>query len=92
MSTEEDLQRLQEALSDFVGSFELVFDNDWEFTCLALQNPEHLIDHNGTFLNPRVDDESNNWGNRGSLLSSYRHLLSAMEQCGISVERPWLSD
>lgn len=34
----------------------------------------HTISPDGTFLNPNVDDESEDWGFRGELLSEYRKL------------------
>ena len=71
------------ALRDFVSRFELVFDRDWEMTLCCLQDPEHLIAEEGTFIEPLVKDEGNNWGNRGSLLAAYRHLVTCMEGCNI---------
>ena len=38
----------------------------------------HMIEREGTFLNPRVDDETEDWGNRGRLLSLYRKLKATM--------------
>lgn len=69
------LEELQNALTEFVESFELVFRDDWEFTEAALKSGYHI---NGTFLTPNVDDEFNNWGNRGGLLMRYRALLKIM--------------
>ena len=34
----------------------------------------HAISPNGTFLNPEVDDETEDWGHRSELLSAYRAL------------------
>jgi hypothetical protein len=34
----------------------------------------YRISPNGTFLNPKVDDEIEDWGYRGSLLREYRAL------------------
>lgn len=64
------------ALRRFLDSFELVFgETDWPVTLANLQDDaRYLIHQNGTFLEPGVDDESNNWANRGSLLSAYRRL------------------
>lgn len=42
-----------------------------------------LIKDSGTFLQPDVSDESNNWGNRGSLLAAYRHLVEVLEKSNI---------
>lgn len=66
------------ALDDFLRCFEAVFgDADWPVTLDNMQS-EFLIHPNGTFLEPGVADESNNWHNRGSLLASYRRLLATM--------------
>lgn len=69
------------ALMSFWYSFEAVFgEADWPTTLDNLQDyAKYLIDPNGTFLEPCVDDESNNWWNRGSLLSSYRRLKQQIE-------------
>lgn len=70
------------ALDDFLRCFEAVFgDADWPVTLDNMQS-EFLIHPNGTFLEPGVADESNNWHNRGSLLASYRRLQAAMDEKG----------
>ena len=33
-----------------------------------------VISEDGTFLRPRVDDETSDWGHRGKLLKNYRKL------------------
>ncbi|EDY18582.1 hypothetical protein CfE428DRAFT_3967 [Chthoniobacter flavus Ellin428] len=38
-----------------------------------------LIAPDGTFLEPRVDDEIEDWGARGGLLARYRRLKTLME-------------
>jgi hypothetical protein len=63
----ESVRELEEAISSFITSFELVFDNDWEMTKSCITD-DCFIRENGTFIQPGVSDESNNWGNRGSLL------------------------
>ena len=82
----EHMFELLKAVISFVESFELAFDHDWSTTKANLEDPSNLIDDNGTFLQPLVGDESNNWGNRGSLLASYRDLLSCMEKYGVRRE------
>jgi len=74
---QETLHRL---IEEFLWTVDLVFDGDWDFTQLNLEDRESLAyyiqpDH-GTFLHPRVIDESNNWGNRGHLLAAYRALCT----------------
>jgi hypothetical protein len=89
------------ALRSFLNSFELVFgETDWDTTLLNLQNnAKYLIEPNGTFIDPGVDDESNNWWNRGSLLSAYRSLkhqlsmsqfiVAEIHQCGrVVINKP----
>lgn len=69
-----------DAFEGFLSRFEVVFgDADWPTTLDNLQNDaEFLIAPHGTFLEPCVDDEDNNWGNRGSLLDAYRRLKQVM--------------
>lgn len=38
-----------------------------------------------SFLEPGVDDESNNWANRGALLSSYRALVAKLTELDTQV-------
>lgn len=75
-------RELLDAVADFVEHFELVFDADWEVTQANIRNSEFLISDRGTFIEPGVEDEGNNWGNRGSLLDSYRHLRALLEDLG----------
>ncbi len=75
------LQKIEEKLANFLQSFELVFENDWEVSLNNLQDTNHFyIAESGTFLNPEVYDESNNWGNRGGLLANYRELIKALNK------------
>ncbi len=39
-----------------------------------------IISEEGTFLNPMVDDEIEDWGNRGSLLQQYRILKKILKE------------
>ena len=80
----------QGALIDFLDCFWAVFDHDWFFTKSILCSDEigWYISDGGTFINPMVEDESNNWGNRGGLLARYRLLLSVMENLGIPTVPP----
>ena len=80
-------------VSNFLSNFHLVFEEDWEHTIQSL-GPEFLkyyISPNATFINPSVEDEQNNWANRGSLLASYRELISFINDNNleISVRHPW---
>lgn len=64
---------------NLVTLFELVLDQDWEMTKSCL-NDELFLSKDGTFLNPKVEDESNNWANRGSLLASYREFKEILDK------------
>lgn len=66
-------------LKEFIDLFVLVFDNDWEFS-RALMDDENYIA--GSFIHPGVDDESNNWCNRGRLLGCFRALVDTMKGNG----------
>lgn len=93
------------ALNSFLRDFEVMFgETDWTYTLEALtwDGLEHYIHPNGTFLEPGVEDESNNWWHRGNLLASYRRLKSALEQkhfnfvvvhpCGVVSKAPKQAD
>ena len=65
----------------FLDYFELIFgDGDWAATQSNLQDDANLISPTGTFLNPGVDDESNNWHNRGRFLAVYRELKEMLNK------------
>lgn len=78
MATRSKRSPIEKALSDFLMSFEFVFGDDWEYTRDRICDPE-FIKPNGTFLQPGVDDEGNNWASRGGLLAAYRRLVKAMK-------------
>lgn len=69
-------------VSNFVSSTEAIFDWDWEHTksCLEDSNLKHFVSERGDFLNPDVEDEGNNWGNRPSYLESYRKLRNFLDE------------
>ena len=70
---------LKNAVTRFLEAFEEVFDKDWEYTKGNI-DVEEYISPNGTFLNPKVDDEIEDWGNRGFLLHEYRQLKNLLSQ------------
>ncbi len=39
-----------------------------------------IIADDGTFINPKVEDETENWGYRGTLLEKYRELKKLLKQ------------
>lgn len=69
----------------FLLSFENVFDIDWEHTkSMITEDTEGMyIAETGSFIRPMCGNESNNWHNRGSLLSAYRSLVKEGERLGI---------
>lgn len=74
------LKQLEELLvtaEAFLTGFEHVFDHDWYMTKDCMES-EHFISTEGTFVRPLVDDESNNWANRGCLLGDYRELCDCI--------------
>jgi len=73
---------LEKAAADFVSNFELVFDNDWSHTKES-SGRERYLKATGTFLAPDVEDESDDWSNRGNLLDAYRTLKTVLQTQGI---------
>ncbi len=68
---------LKDAVTKFIKAFEQVFDEDWEYTKSNL-NVEDYISPKGTFINPKVEDEIEDWGNRALLLKEYRRLKNLL--------------
>lgn len=84
-----------ERFQDFINTFELVFDGDWEYTKDSISDEYH-IEKNGTFLNPFPGEhytggKGDNWANRSSLLAAYRELKAFAISEGIynPDDEPW---
>ncbi len=73
---QQDDPELIDALQKFVGAFEVVFRHDWEYTKIMIGDEEKGCN----FIEPGLEDETEDWGARGALLESYRHLLKLMSQ------------
>jgi hypothetical protein len=76
----------------FLYAFELVFDQDWDFTkgtiCDDKEYRECFIAEDGTFLDPFPGEhftggQGDNWCNRSHLLSDYRELRAFMISEGL---------
>jgi len=77
------------ALGDLVGAIDLVFDHDWDFTKSALEGIDSFVSADGTFLEPNVADERDNWGNRGGLLDAYREVNAFIREHDFDLVEPW---
>lgn len=73
-----DDPELQAAFLEFLHYFEVVFDADWWWSRQNMGEP--FISDAGTFINPLVQDEENDWGNRHSLLKRFRAVKALLEQ------------
>jgi hypothetical protein len=73
------------ALAEFMWAFEQVFHHDWRYARVMLHpaNVGRMISDDGTFLEPHVDDEVDDWGYRAMLLERYRKLKALMQMRGI---------
>jgi len=69
---------VEDALFRLTEMMSVVLDNDWEMT----RDSIGAIAPDATFIRPNVDDEFNNWGNRGSLLAAYRQALAVLRANG----------
>jgi hypothetical protein len=83
-----DETELTRALQEFIGAFEVVFRYDWEYTRVMIGDE---ID-GANFIEPRLEDESEDWGARGALLEKYRALASAMKKNGMEPAFPFPLD
>jgi hypothetical protein len=84
----------EKLVADFIFGTEAIFDWDWEHTktCLDSEYMQYYISPDGNFLNPKIDDEGNNWGNRPAFLNSYRKLKLFMDEYEIRKRNPFTSD
>lgn len=65
-----DPSNFHNELSSFLHFIEDLLDKDWEYTALMLD----IKEDGTTFLNPQVEDETEDWGYRGSFLQNYRYV------------------
>ena len=77
-------RELQDALREFTWAFEMVFHHDWDYAQVMLWPVNEMIGEGGTFLEPRVASEGEDWGYRAILLERYRKLRALMESRGLS--------
>ena len=68
--------KFEKAVAEFVGAFEVVFRHDWSYTKFQSAH----VAEGATFLEPREEDEMDDWWARGALLDKYRALLAAMKE------------
>jgi hypothetical protein len=74
---------LTKAVAEFTRAFEQVFHHDWPYTLAMLLPANGMIAEDGTFLEPRVADEVEDWGYRAMLLERYRKLKALTDARGI---------
>lgn len=80
---------LQEAIEDFVGAFEVVFDQDWAYgRDHMVYNMDRIIPPGETFLHASRDPEGVNWGSRAALLQAYERLAAVMKERRMEPSRP----
>lgn len=78
---------LETALAKFAYAFEQVFHHDWDYTLGAITGAGWIAE-DGTFLEPKVADEMDDWNHRGTLLEAYRELQAVMKRPGIKPVGP----
>jgi hypothetical protein len=82
-------REMREAVEQFVGAFEVVFDEDWSYSRdHMLGNMDRIIPGGETFLRNSQDPDGLNWGSRAALLGAYDRLLQAMQERGMKARRP----
>jgi len=72
-------------VAEFVGAFEVVFRYDWSYSKGMIGDEPP----GATFIEPGIEDETEDWGSRGALLEKYRRLVSAMQSRGIEPVFPF---
>ena len=82
-----DDPELTKAVAEFTWAFEQVFHHDWPYAQAMLLPANGMIAEDGTFLEPRVVDEVDDWGYRAMLLERYRKLKALMDARGVAPAR-----
>lgn len=83
-------RRFLDLFTEFIEGFIIVFDDDWNYTREILKDPEifdYYISPEGSFLSPQIDDEYNNWKNRGALLESFRKMKDFFKEHRVELPR-----
>lgn len=78
-------ENLIQAVQEFVGAFEVVFRYDWEYTKCMIGGEREGCD----FIEPGLDDKTEDWGARGALLEKYRALVTVMKRKGLEPHFPF---
>ena len=78
------LDEFEMAVAEFVWTVEELFDRDWDYTNLMFPS----INDGATFLEPDLDDEAEDWGNRAFFLERFRKLRRKMRELGIEPRSP----
>ena len=81
-------QEFEKAVVEFVGAFEVVFRYDWPYTKVRIGDEEK----GATFIEPGLEDETDNWGARGALLEKYRALITVMKERKMDPKFPFPLD
>jgi hypothetical protein len=79
---------LNTARAESVGAFELVFRIDWEYTKVMLGDEAD----GASFIEPGLEDESEDWAARGALLEKDGALVAAMQASGLHPRLPFPLD
>ncbi|HQY87759.1 MAG TPA: hypothetical protein PK402_03820 [Tepidisphaeraceae bacterium] len=82
-----DDPELTKAVAEFTWAFEQVFHHDWQYARSMLHPMNGMISDEGTFIEPRVEDEEEDWGFRAILLEKYRTLRALLDARGITPAR-----
>ena len=81
-------KELQQAIAEFVGAFEVVFRYDWRYTSGMIGDEAE----GANFIEPGLEDETEDWGARGALLEKYRRLVAVMQSRGLEPLFPFPLD
>ncbi|EGR0264758.1 TIR domain-containing protein [Vibrio sp. 2-2(8)] len=78
-------KELNDLISEFLMAYDAIFRMDWQHTKLCLEDSDIFISPYGNFIEPHVENEGNNWGNRPYLLNSYRELVNYIRKNNIDI-------
>lgn len=77
-----------QAVREFVGAFEVVFRYDWDNTKVMIGD-EGEGGEGANFIEPQLEDETEDWGARGALLEKFRNLMAVMKANSLEPQFPF---
>lgn len=75
---------LEKAIAEFIGTFEIMFRYDWQYTKKMIANRKDET----SFIEFGLENEIDHWEEFGALFNKYCQLVAIMQQNGLEPRFP----